>query len=88
MAAAWFVAEGADIVLVLLARAVFAFARRPLVGAVHQLRGISLWHDVFAPQVWDTAGQERFRSITQTYYRGAGGASPFWFLPFCVVFSL
>ena len=24
-------------------------------------------------KVWDTAGQERFRSITQTYYRGAGG---------------
>mmetsp|Transcript_29498 Transcript_29498/g.50943 ORF Transcript_29498/g.50943 Transcript_29498/m.50943 type:complete len:219 (-) Transcript_29498:233-889(-) len=24
-------------------------------------------------QIWDTAGQERFRSITQTYYRGAHG---------------
>jgi Ras-related protein Rab-8A len=22
-------------------------------------------------QVWDTAGQERFRTITQTYYKGA-----------------
>lgn len=24
-------------------------------------------------QIWDTAGQERFRSITRSYYRGAGG---------------
>ena len=24
-------------------------------------------------QIWDTAGQERFRTITQTYYRGAQG---------------
>lgn len=24
-------------------------------------------------QIWDTAGQERFRSVTQTYYRGAAG---------------
>ena len=24
-------------------------------------------------QVWDTAGQERFRTITQTYYKGAMG---------------
>ena len=24
-------------------------------------------------QVWDTAGQERFRTITQSYYKGAHG---------------
>jgi GTPase SAR1 family protein len=24
-------------------------------------------------QIWDTAGQERFRTITQTYYKGAEG---------------
>ena len=24
-------------------------------------------------QLWDTAGQERFKTITQTYYRGASG---------------
>jgi GTPase SAR1 family protein len=24
-------------------------------------------------QIWDTAGQERFRTITQTYYKGAQG---------------
>lgn len=24
-------------------------------------------------QIWDTAGQERFKTITQTYYRGAAG---------------
>jgi len=24
-------------------------------------------------QIWDTAGQERFKTITQTYYRGATG---------------
>lgn len=25
-------------------------------------------------QIWDTAGQERFRSITQSYFRGANGS--------------
>jgi small GTP-binding protein len=24
-------------------------------------------------QIWDTAGQDRFKTITQTYYRGAMG---------------
>ena len=24
-------------------------------------------------QIWDTAGQERFKTITQTYYKGAMG---------------
>jgi len=24
-------------------------------------------------QIWDTAGQERFKTVTQTYYRGAMG---------------
>lgn len=24
-------------------------------------------------QLWDTAGQERFRTITETYYKGASG---------------
>lgn len=24
-------------------------------------------------QIWDTAGQERFKTITQTYYKGASG---------------
>lgn len=24
-------------------------------------------------QIWDTAGQQRFKTITQTYYRGAMG---------------
>lgn len=24
-------------------------------------------------QIWDTAGQERFRTITQSYYKGANG---------------
>mmetsp|Transcript_5880 Transcript_5880/g.7762 ORF Transcript_5880/g.7762 Transcript_5880/m.7762 type:complete len:208 (+) Transcript_5880:394-1017(+) len=32
------------------------------------------WKDkVVKFQIWDTAGQERFRSITQSYYRGAHG---------------
>ena len=24
-------------------------------------------------QIWDTAGQERYRTITETYYKGASG---------------
>ena len=24
-------------------------------------------------QIWDTAGQDRFRTITQSYYKGASG---------------
>jgi Ras-related protein Rab-8A len=27
----------------------------------------------FKFQIWDTAGQERYRTITQTYYKGAFG---------------
>lgn len=26
-------------------------------------------------QLWDTAGQERFRTITETYYKGASGVA-------------
>ncbi len=24
-------------------------------------------------QIWDTAGQERFKTVTETYYKGAAG---------------
>ena len=40
-------------------------------------------------QIWDTAGEERFRSITNSYYRGATVTrSPFLSSPSHYLFSI
>ncbi|XP_004487032.1 ras-related protein RABE1c-like [Cicer arietinum] len=42
-------------------------------GIDYKNRAIQLDGKKMMIQVWDTAGQERFRTITNTYYRGAMG---------------
>ena len=42
-------------------------------GIDFKIRTISLDGKNVKVQIWDTAGQERFRTITQTYYKGAQG---------------
>ena len=44
-----------------------------MVGIDFKIKPITLDGKNIKLQVWDTAGQERFRTITQTYYKGAMG---------------
>lgn len=44
-----------------------------LIGIDFKIKSINVDGQVVKLQVWDTAGQERFRTITQTYYKGAMG---------------
>lgn len=44
-----------------------------LLGIDFKIKTINLDGKSVKVQIWDTAGQERFRTITQTYYRGAHG---------------
>ena len=43
------------------------------IGIDFKIKTINLDDKSVKVQIWDTAGQERFRTITQTYYRGAHG---------------
>ena len=43
------------------------------IGIDFKLKMMKMNEKTFKLQIWDTAGQERFRTITQTYYRGAMG---------------
>ena len=43
------------------------------IGIDFKIKTINLDDKSVKVQIWDTAGQERFRTITQTYYRGANG---------------
>jgi len=44
------------------------------IGVEFGARLVSIDNKQIKLQIWDTAGQESFRSITRSYYRGAGGA--------------
>jgi GTPase SAR1 family protein len=44
-----------------------------LLGIDFKIKKINVDDKRIKLQVWDTAGQERFRTITQTYYKGAMG---------------
>lgn len=41
------------------------------IGVDFKVKTMERNHKVIKLQLWDTAGQERFRSITQSYYKGA-----------------
>ena len=43
------------------------------IGIDFKIKMIALDGKGIKLQIWDTAGQERFRTITQTYYKGAMG---------------
>eukprot|EP00357_Protocruzia_adherens_P000089 CAMPEP_0114976076 /NCGR_PEP_ID=MMETSP0216-20121206/2461_1 /TAXON_ID=223996 /ORGANISM="Protocruzia adherens, Strain Boccale" /LENGTH=203 /DNA_ID=CAMNT_0002336943 /DNA_START=44 /DNA_END=655 /DNA_ORIENTATION=+ len=43
------------------------------IGIDFKIKGVRIKDKNVKLQIWDTAGQERFRTITQTYYKGAMG---------------
>jgi Ras-related protein Rab-1A len=43
------------------------------IGVDFKIKTITIDGEVVKLQIWDTAGQERFRTITNSYYRGAHG---------------
>lgn len=51
----------------------FSSTHLPTIGVDFSAKVIQLQNRRVKLQVWDTAGQQRFRTITQTYYRGAAG---------------
>ena len=51
----------------------FPTSHMPTIGIDFKIKTINVQDQRVKLQVWDTAGQERFRTITQTYYKGAMG---------------
>jgi small GTP-binding protein len=45
----------------------------PTIGVDFKIKSITMNGRRLKFQIWDTAGQERYRTITQTYYKGAHG---------------
>jgi small GTP-binding protein len=43
------------------------------IGVEFETKMVTKNGKIYKLQIWDTAGQEAFRSITQSYYRGAAG---------------
>jgi len=41
------------------------------IGIDFKIKIVKIENKILKLQIWDTAGQERFRSITESYYRGA-----------------
>lgn len=51
----------------------FTSSHLTTIGIDFKLKNIQIDGVGIKLQIWDTAGQERFRTITQTYYKGAMG---------------
>ena len=43
------------------------------IGVEFAAKNLKINRKTIKLQIWDTAGQEKFKTITQTYYRGAMG---------------
>lgn len=42
------------------------------IGVDFKMKSVEIGEKVCKLQLWDTMGQEKFRTITMSYYRGAG----------------
>jgi small GTP-binding protein len=51
----------------------FKTSYTPTIGVDFKIKSLSMQGKRIKFQIWDTAGQERYRTITQTYYKGAHG---------------
>ena len=51
----------------------FTASHLTTIGIDFKLKTMDIDGKTIKLQIWDTAGQERFRTITQTYYKGAMG---------------
>lgn len=51
----------------------FLESYRTTVGVDFKIRTVEIDDKVVKLQLWDTAGQERFKTVTNTYFRGAHG---------------
>jgi len=51
----------------------FTTSHLPTIGVDFKIKTIEVDRKQVKLQIWDTAGQERYRTITQTYYKGAMG---------------
>jgi small GTP-binding protein len=49
----------------------FKAAYTPTIGVDFNIKSMTMNGQRIKFQMWDTAGQERYRTITQTYYKGA-----------------
>lgn len=49
----------------------FSASRISTIGIDFRIKKMEIDGENIMLQIWDTAGQERFRTITQSYYRGA-----------------
>lgn len=45
----------------------------PTIGVDFKIKVVQIDGKSAKMQLWDTAGQERFKTITETYYKGASG---------------
>jgi len=43
------------------------------IGVDFKVKTVTVGNRRYRLQIWDTAGQERFKTITETYYKGAAG---------------
>ena len=43
------------------------------IGVDFKIKTMNIDGSKIKMQIWDTAGQERFKTITETYYKGAAG---------------
>ncbi|ETO07445.1 protein with unknown function [Reticulomyxa filosa] len=59
----------------------FIQEHKATIGADFITKEISIDDKSVTLQIWDTAGQERFKSLGASFYRGAGVAFFFFFLP-------
>lgn len=51
----------------------FTTSHLPTIGVDFKIKTIEVDRKQVKLQIWDTAGQERYKTITQTYYKGAMG---------------